>query len=95
MYSGYYRVFVSRKVENCTSRFIESCLFRKQYLFFKKHVMYDLVYGIDIQGVSILLFFFNTVLWYFTSKNEKQRLTIVLTMDFNQQSMLVCKKYTM
>lgn len=56
--------------------------------------MYDLVYGIDIQGVSIL-FFFNTVLWYFTSKNEKQRLTIVLTMDFNQQSMLVCKKYTM
>ena len=54
VYSGYYRVFVSRKVENCTSRFIESCLFRKRYLFLKKHVMYDLVYGIGIRGVSIL-----------------------------------------
>lgn len=71
-------MFVSRKVENCTNRFIESCLFGKQYLLKKKkkkHVMYDL--------------FFNTVLWYFTSEDEKERL-IFVSMDFNRLEINAC-----
>lgn len=69
-------MFVSRKVENCTNRFIESCLFEKQYLFKKKkHVMYDP--------------FFNTVLWYFTGEDEKERL-IIVSMDFNRLGINAC-----
>lgn len=64
VYSVYYRVFVSHKVENCTNRCIESCLFRKRYLFSEKHVMYDLVYGISIQDASIFFLIQCTMVFY-------------------------------